>query len=474
LTYAEFMNFSQFLLILRARWLLTASIFAVAVLASLAISLLTARQYTAEASVVIDAKTDPVAGTTYQDGLPAGYLATQVDVVGSERVAQRVVKLLKLDESPEFQQQWRESTGGRGDMTAWLASDLLGHVRIAPSRDSSVIAISVKWPVAKMAADIANAFAEAYIDTTIELKIEPAKQYAGWFDQRSRDLRADLEAKQRRLSDFESQNQITAADEHLDIETTRLEELSSQLTAIQAQRKESESRQRQIQGNNETLPEVLQSPVIASLKAELAQAEAKLKDIATRLGENHPTYQTAAADVASLRDRVAQETAKIAASMGTTTHGNLQRENDARDALEAQKQRVLALKRQRDQLDLLRGDVTTAQHSLDAVTQRFAQSSLESQVQQTNALLLTAANEPLDPSGPNYRLNLVLGIFLGVVLGVGAALLLEFARPRVRGEEDLVLLLSVPLLGRIKSSTAWIKHDHSSAPALTQPEPSST
>ena len=461
------MAFRRFTRIIRARWRTTSIVFGCFVIAAAAISVFMPRQYIATASVVLDAKADPVAGVMNPDQLSLSYLATQLDIVNSRRVAQRAVKLLHLDDVPQFRDQWQTVTGGRGELTTWLASNLQRRVTATPGRESNVINISVKWPNAKAAATIANAFAQAYIDTTIDLKVEPAKQYAGWFEQRSNELHLDLEAKQKRLSDFQKDTQITATDERLDIENARLAELSSQLTAIQAQRQDSQSRQQQIAGDNETLPEVLQSPVIVGLKADLALAEAKLNDIATTLGKNHPAYQTTEAEVASLRERMDKEIAKVAASLGNITKTNLRREEEVRAALEEQKKHVLDLKHERDEVAVLQSDVATAQRNLDTVTQRLAQSDLESQVQHTDVISLTDAVEPLEPYVPKIQLNMVLGIFLGIAFGVGTALLLEMANPRIRIDEDVARLLSIPLLGRIRPAKAWITYDQNSPPALT-------
>src|SRR5208337_3361204 len=129
---------------------------------------------------------------------------TQADVIASVRVAQRAVKAVKLDQVPLLQNAWRSKTGGKGDITVWLAEYLLDKkVVVGPAGQNrvpqgNVINISVKWSDPQMAAALANAFAQAAIETNIALKIEPARQYATWFDERSRMLRADLEAKQKR------------------------------------------------------------------------------------------------------------------------------------------------------------------------------------------------------------------------------------------------------------------------------------
>ncbi len=451
------MSFNQFLVILRARWLIAVSVFlAVVVLIAFA-SLIWPKQYTATASVVVDSKSDPV--TSGAGAAPAGmqpqatYVDTEADIIASERVAQRVVKTLKLDQQPEARKLWAK--GPNDDISVTIADLLLRRkLQVAPAHDSpthasNVIDISVQWSDPVTAAALANGFAQAAIETNIELKVEPAKQYATWFEQRARALRADLEAKQKRLSDFQSKNGIVATDDKLDVENARLAELSTELVNIQGMRQDAQSRQHQAGADISTLPEVLQSPVIQSLKAALAQAEAKQPDLAANLGKNHPDYQALVGEISNLKSRIAQESASIAASLGSTTQASLRRENDVRQALEAQKKKVLELKYQHDQAAVFLSDVTAAQRDLDEVTQRLAQSNLESLTQQTNVVQLSTASVPKDPSSPKLVINLILAVFLGGVLGIGSALAVEMRNRRVREDEDIVEILGVPLLGKI-------------------------
>jgi chain length determinant protein EpsF len=457
------MSLNQVLVILRARWRVVFGVFGGVLFLVIGLSLVWPKQYTAISSLVVDAKTDPVAGGAgvgVSEQLLASYVNTQSDVIASRRVAQRVVKMLKLDADPALVRKWRSATKGVGDFSVWLADYLVAKkltvapVHDSPTHASNVIEISVKWPNPELAAALANAFAQAAIDTNIELKVQPAKEYANWFNQRSHALREDLVAKQKRLSDFQSSTGLVATDEKLDVENARLTELSTQLVTIQGLRQESQSRQRGASGDIESLPEVLQSPVIQALKADLSQAEAKQPDIAARLGKNHPDYQAAVAEISNLRRRIAQESANIAASLGNTTQINLRRENDVRQALEAQKNKVLELKHAHDQAAILQSDVNSAQRDLDAVSERFAQSSLESQTSQTNVVQLTTAAAPLLASSPRLLLNALIGFFLGGVFGIGAALFLETLHPRVRLEDDLLHILGVPILGKIGSVTA--------------------
>jgi chain length determinant protein EpsF len=451
------MSFNQFLVILRARWLIAVGTFlAVVVLVAFA-SLIWPKQYTATASIVIDSKSDPVAaagGMGANGQPPTTYVNTQADIIASLRVARRVVKTLKLDQQPEARKLWAQGTDD--DISVTIANLLLEKkLLVAPAHDSpthasNVIDISVKWSDPVTAAALANGFAQAAIETNIELKVEPAKQYSSWFDERARALRADLQAKQRLLSDFQSKNGIIATDEKLDVENARLAELSTELVTIQGLRQDSQSRQHQVGTDINSVPEVLQSPVIQSLKAALSLAEAKRPDMASRVGKNHPDYQALEGEITNLRSRIAVESANIAASLGSTTQVNLRRENDVRQALEAQKKRVLELKYQHDQSAMFQSDVTSAQRDLDEVSQRLAQSNLESLTQQTNVVQLSTAFVPTGPSSPKLIINLLLAVFLGGVLGIGAAVAAEMRNRRVREDEDMVDILGVPLLGRIE------------------------
>lgn len=450
------MTFNQVLMVLRARWRIVARTFGGVIVAVVLITLIWPNQYTAKSTVVVDGRSDPT--TAAGDAGMAGptmstYVNTQSDIIDSVRVAQRVVKKLRLDQTPFARKKWAHTPDE--DISMPIAEYLVDRkLTVAPLHDSpthgsNVIEITVKWYDPATAAALANGFAQAAIDTNIELKVVAAKQYASWFEQRARALRADLEAKQRQLSDFQTAHGLVATDEKLDVENARLAELSTELVTIQGQRQDAQSRQHQVGVDNESLPEVLQSPTIQSLKAALAQAEAKKPDIQARVGKNHPDYKAIESEIENLRSRIAQESASIATSLQTSVQTSVRRERDVQAALDEQKKRVLELKHQHDEAAVLESDVTGAQRDLDTVNQRLAQSTLESFTQQTNVVQLSVAEPPRNHSSPNLFLNLLLGAFFGLIAGIGIAMLLELRDPIVREEQDM-LALGVPLLGSIR------------------------
>lgn len=440
------MTFQQFLLILWARRKLALYTLGATILTTLVISLLVPKQYTASTSVVIDVKSpDPIAGVILPGLVAPGYMATQMDIIQSERVANRVVKLLGLDTNPTAIEQWKEATDGQGSIEAFYVDALQKKLDIKPSRDSNVINIAFSGENPEFAAAVSNAFARAYIDTTIELRVEPARQYAAWFDERQKGLRAQLERAQSRLSSYQQDKGIVATDDRLDSEAARLNELNAQLAAAQAQRAEAAGRQKS--GSGETSPEVLQNALIQSIKADLARSEAKLSEVSNNLGKNHPQVQQLEAQIASTQQQLREEITRISGGAASANRQIAQKEEELKAAIEAQKKRVLELKSERDELSVLVKDVENAQHAYEAVSARVNQTSLESQSQQTNVLVLSPATIPAKPSRPKVFLNLLVSIFLGSMLGVGAALASEIFDRRVRDAADLGALEGIPVLG---------------------------
>ena len=442
------MSFGQCIAILKARWRSALLVFLLTVATSLIGSLLLPKQYTATASVVIDFKPDPVTAMIYSGMTPPGLIGTQVEVLQSERVARRVIRNLKLTDNPQVRAQWLEVTGGKGSIETWLLDAFQKRLEVKPSREAGVISVSYKATDPNFAAGVANAYIQAYLETSLALRVDPARQYSSFFDSRAKEARDTLEKAQTRLSEFQKAKGIVATDERLDVETVRLNELSSQAVMLQALASEAGSRQAQARGASaDKMQEVLSNPLIAALKADISRAEARLQELNARLGNDHPQVLEAKANIASLRSRIESETERVTGGVGVSDSIARQRGADVRSALEAQRAQVLRMKAVRDEGSVLVRDVESAQRAFDAVVVRFNQSTLESQTTQSNVSLLTAAEPPLEPSSPKVALNTALAVLLGALLAVGGVLLVELLNRRVRSAEDISTTLGLSLLG---------------------------
>ncbi|RXZ36050.1 chain length determinant protein EpsF [Oxalobacteraceae bacterium CAVE-383] len=449
------MTVPQLLTILRARFRIILVTLLICVAATAAASLMMPKIYRASTTLLLNYKgTDPVSGAILPAQLVAGYMATQMDILASRRVALKTVDNLGLADNPAFRQRFAAATGGAGDIREWLADLLLKMVTVAPAKESSVIDLSASSPDPVFAATVANGFANAYQQLNLQIKVEPLQQAAKYFTGQMKVLREDLGAAENRLSRYQQDHGLVSTDDHLDVETARLNDLSSQLVQAQGAAIEASSRGRQAMGSGgRDSPDVISNQLIQNLKSSLAAAEGRLALLSQTLAPNHPQYQAAQAEVDKLRAQVNSNIAST--NNGAANNGRIlrQREAEVRAAVTAQTARVLQLNRARTEMSVLVKDVESAQKAYDAAAARLTQTELEGHSNQSDVSLLTPAVPPRMPASPNVRLNLALAILLGCMLGLALAVLAELANRRIRSVADLSNALGAPMLGVI----AWNK-----------------
>jgi chain length determinant protein EpsF len=446
-------NLNLFLSALRARFGVFALVLAATILAATVVSLLLPKSYKATASVLVDANRDEQSLSNVF--VPAreriGYMQTQMDIVTSERVARKVVQDLKLAQRPASQAAFEKETSGTGSIENWLVENLLKRLKVETSQ-SSVIQVSFSSADPRFSALVTNAFAKAYIDTMLELRVEPMQQAAVWFDEQLKGLRASLEDAQAKLTDYHRQQGIISADERYDVENARLGEISSQLVRTQEQAFDLDIRERQARdfrkrgASPDKLPDVLSNAYVQKLNADLVHGEAKLQELATQYGANHPQYQRLLSENQSLREKLDAEMRKVVAGIENSKRQSRQREAELQGAMEAQRARLLELKEHRNELTVLTRNVESAQRTYEAAMQRSVVSQVESRASQTNVALLNPAVAPRKPSHPKLALNIALSVLVGTMLGMGMVILMELLDRRVRAPSDLDFGQNVPLL----------------------------
>lgn len=452
------MNVHQFLLAVRGRLWVFLSLLVATVAAAAIVTLMMPKTYEATASILVDSRDEQsLNGTMASNRDRTGFMQTQLDIINSMEVARRVVRELKLADSPGVKASFAQATGrGAADnsdtLEEWVAGGLLAGLKVVSSQ-SSVISLTYGSSDPKFAAQVANAFAKAYLDTTLHLRTEPNRQASTWFEEQLGGLRKSFEESQGKLAAFQREKGIIVTDERLDIENTRLNELSTQ--ALQAQNVTFENSSRSgvaSKRSADSMPDVIANPLIQSLKGDVARAEAKFSELATRLGPNHPQYQQQASEIASLRSRLGGEMGRIVSSSQNATAQSQARQGSLQTALDEQRKKVVELRDARNHSFVLQREVETAQKAYEAALQRYLVNKVEAGARSTNVTVLNPASEPMRHSKPKTLLNIILGFVVGTILGLGVVFLMELLDRRVRSSEDLEAGLDAPLLGTLH---AW-------------------
>ncbi len=445
------MNYFQQLRVVWARrWLVFWSFLIVAGLGIAASVMLLPQKYVSDVTLVFDSKTDPTTRDGWQPGVDIG---TQLEILKSERVAERAVKLLELDKDPQAKELWQKQTEGKRTFEAFHATRLLRSMTAEPARASSMAQITFAADTAEMAAKGANAMAQAYLDTSVELRVAPARQYAVWFDQQAATLRADLERAQARLSKFQQERRIVGQDDKVDEEISRLNILTAQLAAAQAERAEAAGRLAS-SGQDSSL-DVQASPVVAGLKSELARSEAKLSEISNIVGSNHPQRIGLESQIAELRRQIASESRRVSGGTASATRAQGAKVAELQSMVDQQRARVLSLRGSRDEINVLIKDVENAQRAYESARTRMSELALQSANQQASARVLSPAVEPIAPKS-RVPAGIAASILAGIIVGFALAVFFEALDPRVRGIEDLAAVEGVPVIGVLQTGDAKV------------------
>lgn len=445
------MSIRALFLVLKARYRVVLATIATALAIAVVTSLLLPKTYMASTSLVLNyTGANQVTGMTMSGQLLPAYLATQVDIIRSPRVAMQVMESLKLADDPVFRRSYDKARQPEENITDWLSQRLLKKLEVIPARDSSVVDIRFSAQDPQLAARVANGFAHAYQQISMQLKTEPARMAADYFDGQVLELRERVESARNALSAYQKNYGIVNGESQLDIETGRLNDMSTQLVMAQAQAAEATFRGRQARGNGDMSPDVQSNALIQNLRASLAAAEARFADISQKLERNHPQYQAASSEVESLRANLNVQI-RIA-SQGVSGNARIlqQREAELRSALAAQKIRVLQLNMDRDKLKMLNADIEAAQRAYELAAQRRTQTGLEARANQSDVAILSPAVPPARHRSPALLLNVAAACLIGAVLGTGLALLSEAVDRRFRSARDVADLMDAPLLGVVQ------------------------
>ena len=193
-----------------------------------------------------------------------------------------------------------------------------------------------------------------------------------------------------------------------------------------------------------------------NLKSEINRQEAKLREAGSNLGRNHPQYKSMQAELSSLKQQLQEETRNIAQSFSTSEGVSTVKADTLRTMIATQKRRILDLKNARDEAAVLLNDVNNAQKAYDAVSQRYTQTNLMSQSEQTNVSVLTPAIAPLTPSSPLPVLYTLIAAVIGIIFGIALAFTMEMLDRRVRVSYDIEQSLGLPVLAELSQQSSVV------------------
>ncbi|MEA2813569.1 MAG: polysaccharide biosynthesis transport protein [Rhodospirillaceae bacterium] len=332
-----------------------------------------------------------------------------------------------------------------------MVDALLSRVDVSTLGRSYVLSIKAESLNPATAAAIANTLAERYLDYQRRDKIESIDRVDKFLLGRVAELREQVSKSDQAVEDYRRSHDLYKS-AGSGVTAQQLNELNTQLTAAQTAKAEAESRLNEAQEmrkgslNNESVPEVLRSPLITGLKQQLADSERKAAELSASYGARHPALVNARAEAANIQGRVGAEVSKIVDGLAREARSANARYEALSKNFEGVKKQMGSVNDRSIQLESLERDATVNRNLLEAMLLRAKQSTGAETILQANAKLVSPAAPSSAPSYPPKALIAFLGVAGGMMVGAAIALMREGGDHTFRRAEQIESMTGLPVM----------------------------
>lgn len=470
----------------RAKWNIAAFVVTVAMLAVLLVLNMTP-QYQASTTLLIEERNPQVLSfQQVYDPASGGseYLLTQLGLLQSRALAERVVNKLGLSSHPLLDP--RQQPKPAFDPRAWLQdSQLLQWLpgRVAPEEESEeaiteemaftsatlalmkqinvqavgksqLLSINVELPDPVLAAKAANTLADSFIESQLDASMNMALATANWMNTRLEELREKLQSAEDKLQAYREKEGLVDVDGVATISANELSLTSNRMIDARRQRAEAESQYRQVQSlvrgdldRAASEPAVLGNPLIQQFKADQARAQAKVDELSRRYGEKHPTMLAARTELAAATSSLREQVKQVVAGIERNYQLAVANENSLRQSFDRNKEQIQEISRKEFKLRELQRDVDSNRTLYETFLTRLKETAATSDIDSANARVIDYAMTPQRPAKPRKSLIVAIAVVFATIVGVGLTLLLEALNNTFKTPEDVENKLNAPVLG---------------------------
>lgn len=409
-----------------------------------------------------------------------GFYETQLQLIKSRAVALRVVRMLHLED------KYEAAMGGGGGFApiTWfkkgvsafaglfskdeeagsekanareirIAEDLSRRIQVRPIPETRLVTISYLSPNPEFSAQLANTAARAYIEETLEMKMDSTRRTMEWMTAKAETERTKLEKSEQALQDYMRANNIVTLENKVAGTPEELSGVSTELVRAESHRRQLEalnSQVRQVMGGRqsaETISIVASDPSLQALRTQIVTAEKSVMELSSKYGEKHPIMEKAVSDLRILNRKKEQEIQRIVQSIRNEYNLALATEGNLRGQLNRAKGEALRLNDRFIQYGALKREVDTNRQLYDALLLKIKEQSITEQTHPIDLWIVEEAKIPTIPARPIKSLNLLLGLAIGLLGGVALAFFAEYLDNTVKNPEEAETLLHAPVLGVI-------------------------
>ena len=447
----------DYLLILRKhQWLILSFVLAVVTIVSVA-TFKMQPVYVATARIEVDRENSNALPFPGNDSYDAAmdldnYIETQSKVLTSETLALQTIRNTGLSARPEF------SAGG-GPSEAIASGNLanqrrppelaefLGSLSVRRVPTSRLLDVSFESTDPVLAASIVNAHIDSFVQQNFSSRLTATDQTAKWLQGELEGLKVRVQKSEDARIAYERQNQIWSLDDKSNITTERLTDINRELTNTQAERMKKESLYEFAKaGNLDALPQVQSNPILTTMIERRSQAAVEYNDALTHYGPNFPKVLRLQAQLKELDDNLDKQKQSIVNGLESDYREARQREGLLTEELDQQKAEVNTMSEKLVEYNILKREAETNKALYDGLQTKLKEASINAGLKSSNIRVVDPAMIPSYPSRPAKARNVALAFLVGLVGGIGLALMREYMDNTVKTPDDIETLARLPSL----------------------------
>lgn len=389
------------------------------------------------------------------------YYQTQYKLLQSRALAAETASRLKLYENKEFVGNSRKSAGAGTDdpvLKQKIMNAFLERLKIRPIRMTRLVEVSFQARSPKLAADAVNTLFNAFIDMNINAKFQATEQATEFLNQQIDGLRTEIARKERELQAYGVEKNIVALS---DTETTivdKLGELNKALTEAQIDRVRKEANYNELRNASaDYIPEAINNPLIQRLREDYVRMSREYSKKSETYRPEHPELVRLKAELDSARGLLANETDNLIKAAYSEYQGALKKEQSLQSVFDSQKKEANQLNSNAILYSSLKMELDNKKNLIETLLKRESETGVSARLRglrTSNVRIVDRADEPLRPSSPKKRKNMILAMLFGLFGGVGLALLLDHLDNSIKGAKDVEKYAQLPTLGIVPAFSA--------------------
>jgi succinoglycan biosynthesis transport protein ExoP len=398
----------------------------------------------------------------------ADYYQTQYQLLRGRMLAEKVVERLGMQKGAEFQtgplmtpwERFQRRFLGRPPAAA-LDSDGIplspavaafrSRVTVEPVPGSRLVNLRFTAYDPALAAQAVNALAQLYIEQSLEFRFTTSTEATGWLGDRMKEQQLKAELAEKALQQYREKEGLVNLEEKQSLVEQKLSALNAAMLNARTERITKETvynQMRNLGSSLETFPLVLSSPVVQSLKTQLADLQKDQARLSETLGDKHPDMIKVRNQIRATEEKLRNEMHNVVRAAETDYRTAGQQETNLQASLEVVKREALEVNRKAIEFGVLKREVESNQQLYKELLNRNKQTGLETELKTTNIRVVEKAEVPRAPISPQRIRNYQLAVLIGLALGIGLTVFFEHLDNTLKTPED-VKDLGLPFLGMV-------------------------